>query len=205
MPEYGRTVQDMINHAVGIEDRMERNRCAKTIVNIMANMFPQMKDTPDFKHKLWDQLFIISNFKLDVDSPYPLPEQNKLEKKPEQVPYPTQSIRLKHYGHIVEDLIEKAIAEEDQALKRRMVEDIANYMKNSLLAWNKDFATDERLFNDIKKLSNGRLIIDEEDGIKTAAYHKDNLPQQNNNRNQKRNNKQAAKKKNNNRRNSRRY
>lgn len=202
LPEYGRAVQDMVHHAVSIEDRAERNRCARTIVGIMANMFPQMKDAPDFKHKLWDQLFIISEFKLDVDSPYPVPEVANLSTKPDVVPYPAQKIRFKHYGHIIEDMIEKAIDTEDPEQKRRIVVNIANYMKNALLAWNKDFATDERLFNDIRIMSNGRLVIDEEDGIKTSAYHRDALPQPAQTRNVKRS-KASSKKKSNRRNNNR--
>ena len=181
MPEYGRTVQDMIRHAMSIQNREDRNRCANTKVNIMANMFPQMKDSPDFKHKLWDQLFIISEFQLDVDSPYPLPEPQKLESKPQAVPYPMKHIRLKHYGHIIEDMIEEAVKTEDPERKKDLVVDIANYMKNSLLAWNKDFATDERLFNDIRILSGGRIEITEEDGLKTAAYSREAIQQQNRN------------------------
>ncbi len=206
MPEYGRTVQDMIRHAMSIPNREERNRCARTIVSIMANMFPQMKDTPDFKHKLWDQLFIISEFKLDIDSPYPMPELQKLDNKPNIVPYPMQHIRLKHYGHIVEDLIAAAVATEDPERKKVMVVDIANYMKNSLLAWNKDFATDERLFNDIKILSGGRIEITEEDGLKTAAYSKETLqPNQRNNFKRQQTNKKNKNNKNNKRQNRNRY
>lgn len=211
MPEYGRAVQDMVNHALTITNREERNRCARTIIGIMSNMYPQQKDAADYKHKLWDHLAMISNFKLDVDSPYPMPEKERLDSRPEIVPYDNHKIRLKHYGHIVEEMIDKAVATEDPLQKRKLVEAIANYMKNSLLAWNRDFATDERLFNDIRMLSGGRLEINEEDGIKTAAYHKDNLMQaQPNNRNFKRNNgrkngKSNAKPNNkNNRRNNRR-
>lgn len=175
MPEYGRTIQNMVRYATTIENREERNRCAHSIVSIMANMYPQLKDTPDFKHKLWDHLYIISDFKLDIDAPYPMPEPVKLMRKPDRVPYPGQNIRLKHYGHIVEDLIEKASNIEDPQAKRVTVENIANFMKASLLAWNKDFATDERLFNDIRILSSGRLVIDEEDGIKTAAIRPEKM------------------------------
>ncbi len=202
MPEYGRTVQDMILHAMSIQNRDERNRCARTIVSIMANMFPQMKDAPDFKHKLWDQLFIISEFKLDVDSPYPMPEPQKLDSKPTIVPYPMQRIRLKHYGHIVEDMIEAAVKTEDIAYKKDLIVDIANYMKNSLLAWNKDFATDERLFNDIRILSGGRIDITEEDGLKTSAYNRDTMMQQNQRNNFKR--QQQNKKNKNNKNNGKR-
>lgn len=173
LPEYGRNVQQMVRHAVTIQDRAERNRCAKTIIGIMANMNPQMKDAQDFMHKLWDQLAIISEYKLDVDSPYPMPVRESLEKKPSVVPYEQHRIRMKHYGHYIQTMIDKAADELDPLVRHHLTEDIANYMKNSLLAWNKDFATDERLFSDIRILSGGRLEVDED--IKTAAYHKDHM------------------------------
>lgn len=179
MPEYGRNIQKMVEHAMTIEDRDERNRCARTIISIMGNLFPYLRDTADFKHKLWDHLAIMSDFKLDIDSPYDTPEQSTILQRPNKMPYDNHYTRFKHYGHIVEDLVKKAITIENPVEKQRLVEDIANYMKKSLIAWNKDFATDERLFNDIKILSDGQLIVEE--GTKTANFRDPNMP--NNNRN----------------------
>lgn len=187
MPEYGRNVQKMVEYAMTIENREERNRCAHTIIYIMGNLFPYLRDTADFKHKLWDHLAIMSDFKLDIDSPYETPQKEALSRHPEKLPYDNHDVRLRHYGHIVEEMIQHAIEVEDPRLKQRWVEDIANYMKKSLLAWNKDFATDDRLFNDIRILSKGQLVVEE--GTKTASYH-EIMPQRNNyGKNNKRNNK----------------
>ncbi|MBP5364929.1 MAG: DUF4290 domain-containing protein [Bacteroidales bacterium] len=179
MPEYGRNIQKMVQHAMTIEDRDERNRCARTIISIMGNLFPYLRDTADFKHKLWDHLAIMSEFKLDIDSPYETPEPETFTRHPDKMPYDNHEIRFRHYGHIVEDIVQKAVSIENPEEKRHVVEDIANYMKKSLIASNKDFATDERLFNDIKTLSNGRLIVEE--GTKTAFFRDPNAPVNNRN------------------------
>lgn len=161
MPEYGRNIQRMIHHATQIADRDERNRCAKSIIKTMLTLFPNIKEEEDFEQKLWDHLAIMSDYKLDIDSPYPTPARDDVERHPAKLPYDNHNIRLKHYGHIVEDLIEKAKKVEDPAQQKALVESIANFMKKSLIALNKDFATDERLFNDIRMLSNYELEIDE--------------------------------------------
>lgn len=188
MPEYGRNVQKMVEYAMTIENRDERNRCARTIINIMGNLFPYLRDTADFKHKLWDHLAIMSDFKLDIDSPYETLKKETFMRAPEKLPYDIHEIRLRHYGHIVEEMIQQAIEEQDPHMKQRWVENIANYMKKSLLAWNKDFATDDRLFNDIRILSKGQLIVEE--GTRTASFHEMMSPQRNNyGKNNKRNSK----------------
>lgn len=168
MPEYGRHIQNMINHAITIEDREERNRCARTIINIMANMAVSQRETQDFWQKLWDHLAIMSNFKLDIDSPYEMPEPNRLHNRPEKIPYQNNRVRLRHYGKYVENFIEEAVHTGDPAQRRNVVQDIANFMKKTLISLNKDFATDERLFNDMKMLSNGRLQVD--DDLRTSYY-----------------------------------
>ena len=191
MPEYGRNIQKMVEHAMTIEDRDERNRCARTIINIMGNLFPYLRDTDDFKHKLWDHLAIMSDFKLDIDSPYETLKPETFTKHPDKMPYDNHDIRFRHYGHIVEDIVQKAATIENPDERRHVVEDIANYMKKSLIASNKDFATDERLFNDIRILSNNTLTVDE--GVRTAYFRDPNAPNNNN-----RNNNNFQRRKNNN-------
>lgn len=117
LPEYGRHIQNMVMHAVSIEDRAERTKCANTIIAIMGNLFPHLRDVSDFKHKLWDHLAIMSDFKLDIDYPYELPEPAILYRKPDKMPYNNDKMRFMHYGRIVEQLIEKAIALEDESEK----------------------------------------------------------------------------------------
>ncbi len=197
MPEYGRNVQKMVEIAINIEDREERNRCARTIVSIMANMFPQQRETADFRNKLWDHLAIISQFKLDVDAPFPLPKETILEDKPERIPYQTHEIKMPHYGHLVESCINKVDQIENPDGRKSAVRDIATYMKKTLLALNKNFATDERLFNDIKALSDGRIEV--ADGTRTAfiresqVYSSSITYQTNRKQFQKKNNKQKNK------------
>lgn len=161
LPEYGRHVQKMVNHALTIEDKDERMKCAKTIIGIMGSMFPHLRDVSDFKHKLWDHLAILADFKLDIDFPYELPEPATFNTKPAKVPYKTKRIRFMHYGKVIEEIIEKAIAHEDETEKKQLIQLIANHMKKSLVMYNKDSATDDRVRSDIKLMSGGQLIIDE--------------------------------------------
>ena len=108
LPEYGRSIQNMVDHALTIQDRAERQRCANTIINIMGGLFPHLRDVPDFKHKLWDHLAIMSDFKLDIDYPYTVIQNDKLVTKPDSVLYPRTRIRYRHYGRTIEVLIQKA-------------------------------------------------------------------------------------------------
>lgn len=159
IPEYGRSIQKMVDHAVTLEDREERNKMAKAIIAVMGQLHPHLRDVNDFKHKLWHHLFIMSDFKLDVDSPYPLPSRETMEKKPDQVSYPSRNIRFKHYGKIVEDLIAKAIEMEDGEMKDALVDQIGNLMKRSYLTWNRDSVTDEVIVEQLDILSKGNLRI----------------------------------------------
>lgn len=160
LPEYGRHVQQMVAHCVTIEDREERMRCAKTIIGIMGSMFPHLRDVSDFKHKLWDHLAIMADFKLDIDFPYDIPEPATFQTKPNRVPYQNKKMRFMHYGRIVEELIQRAIEHENEVEKKQLVQMILNHMKKSLLAYNKDNATDERVMDDLRHFSGGRLVLD---------------------------------------------
>lgn len=182
LPEYGRHIQNMVKHALTIENRDERNRCAKTIISLMGNMFPHLRDVNDFKHKLWDHLAIMSDFKLDIDYPYELPQRSILEHhEVERVPYKDTRMHFKHYGAIVEVLIAKAIAMEDPKMRNDLITMIANHMKKSIMIQNKDLATDDRIFNDIKIMSDGKLIVDSS-CVKTAFYNESVISQAANSR-----------------------
>jgi hypothetical protein len=152
----------MVDFALTVEDREERNRVVKSIIAIMGNMYPHLRDVSDFRHKLWDHLAIMSDFKLDIDSPFELPTKEKLAEKPEKVPYNNQRIKYRHYGKTIEALIAKAIEIEEQKEKDALILMIANHMKKSFINWNKDSVPDEKIFQDIVELSNGKLIIPEE-------------------------------------------
>ena len=134
--EYGRHIQKMVEFAVSLEDKEKRQKTSESIINLMGELNPHLRDVEDFKHKLWDHLFIISDFKLDVDSPFPKPKIEDLFKKPDPLNYPNQKIKYNHYGKIVELMIEEAIEMKDIDLKEKLVLAIANQMKKSYINWN---------------------------------------------------------------------
>ncbi len=178
LPEYGRHIQKMVDYCVTIDNKDERTRCANAIIVNMGNMFPHLRDVNDFKHKLWDHLAIMSDFKLDIDFPFELPERENFNQRPKKLAYNNQNMRYKHYGRTVERLIEKAVEMEEGELKQHLIMLIANNMKKSLLQWNKDFPGDERVFSDIKRLSgnkleiNGDMKIPEQKEVQNFTRHK---------------------------------
>ena len=180
LPEYGRSIQNMVDHALTIEDRSERQRCANTIINIMGNMFPHLRDVPDFKHKLWDHLAIMSDFKLDIDYPYEIIRKDNLKTKPETVPYPSTKIRYRHYGRTLEVLIKKAIDFPEGDEKQNLVALICNHMKKDYMSWNKDTIDDKLQMTDsLLRLMSERI----EQNYRPKMNNQNN---RNNNRNNKR-------------------
>ncbi len=161
MPEYGRNVQKMVEHAVTIEDKEERTKCVNEIVEIMSNQFSYLRDVHDFKHKVWDHIAIMSNFQLDIDFPFEIIKKEELYKRPETVPYQNHSFKYKHYGRNLERMIEKASNLEEGEAKEEFIKDIANQMKKSYLLWNKDDVSDKKIFDDLRELSNGKLDVPE--------------------------------------------
>jgi Domain of unknown function (DUF4290) len=174
LPEYGRNVQKMVDHIKTIEDRDERNRAAKTIIQIMGNLNTNIRDIGDFKHKLWDHLSLIANFELDIDSPYPVPEPSKFVEKPKQVPYRQGEIRYLHYGRIIELMIAAASEMEDGEEKEYFTTLIVNQMKKSYITWNRGQVADEVIIGDMKLLSRGKLKMT--DGVKILEV-KELIPQ----------------------------
>ena len=161
LAEYGRNVQNMVAHICTLPTKEERNRHALAVIDLMGFLNPHLRDVADFKHKLWDHLQVISNFKIDVDSPYPIPTADVLNVKPEALAYPQKRIRYKHYGKTVEVLIAQAKEIEDPERKQLMVQSIANFMKMAYVTWNKDSVTDETIIQDLKELSNGELVLED--------------------------------------------
>ena len=159
LPEYGRNIQKMVEYAVQVEDREERNKAANAIIAIMGNLNPHLRDISDFKHKLWDHLFIISDFKLDIDSPYEKPTPEVLFEKPKSIPYSEYNIRYKHYGKIIELLIREASGFEEGPEREALIKLIANHMKKCYLTWNREMVSDETIFADLKKLSGGTIEV----------------------------------------------
>lgn len=157
LPEYGRSIQNMVDHALTIENRAERQRCANSIINIMGNMFPHLRDVPDFKHKLWDHLAIMADFKLDIDYPYEIIRKDNLKTKPEVIPYPSTKIRYRHYGRTLEVLIKKAIDFPEGEEKQNLIALICNHLKKDYMTWNKDTVDDRKIAEDLAEYSNGKL------------------------------------------------
>ncbi len=158
--EYGRSIHNMVAHCVSIEDRDERNRCARSIIKTMGNLFPQLRDVEDFNHKLWDHLHVMSDFKLDVDSPYPKPTPESFDSKPKKVDYPKNDIRLGHYGKTIEKLIEQVILIEDDEERQKATISMANVMKRAYVVWNQNSVKDEVIASDLQKLSRGKLKLE---------------------------------------------
>ena len=163
IPEYGRHLQKMVEHAVSIEDDEERNRVANSIIAVMGNMNPHLRDVPDFQHKLWDQLFIISDFKLDVDSPFPKPSREILEERPDPLNYPQNYPKYRFYGNNIKRMIDEAKKYDDGEFKDALVLAIANHMKKSFLNWNRDTVDDNVIFEHLRELSDGALNLKNSD------------------------------------------
>lgn len=157
LPEYGRNIQKMVKQMKAIEDRDERTRTAFAIIGVMGNMFPHLRDVNDFKQKLWDHLMIMSDFELDIEAPFPLPDKEFLTAKVEKVPYKSEDIRIKHYGKVVEEMIQCAIDMRDLDQRKYLAFLIANHMKRSFLKWNKDVINDAKIYDDLRHLSSSIL------------------------------------------------
>ncbi|MCL3851337.1 MULTISPECIES: DUF4290 domain-containing protein [Parabacteroides] len=179
MPEYGRNIQNMVDYCVAIEDREERKRCANTIINIMGNMFPHLRDVNDFKHILWDHLAIMADFKLDIDYPYEIVKKENLYARPPRIPYNNNRIRYRHYGKTLELMIRKATELEQGVEKDTLIKLLATQMKKSFLTWNKESVDDRKIFKDLDELSEGSIVLNEEEHKLTES--RDILARNNNN------------------------
>ncbi|MFT3994642.1 MAG: DUF4290 domain-containing protein [Dysgonomonas sp.] len=158
LPEYGRNIQNMVDYCLTIKDRDERKRCANTIINIMGNMFPHLRDVNDFKHILWDHLAIMSDFQLDIDYPYEIVKKEDLYSKPGKVEYSRPDMEYRHYGKTLEKMIKIAVSIENLAEKDQFILLIATHMKKSYIQWNKD-VEDPKIFFDLYELSEGKIDI----------------------------------------------
>ena len=197
LPEYGRHIQEMVDSLQEIEDRTERTRQAKAVIAVMGNLNPLLRDTADFTHKLWDHLFIMSDFKLDVDSPYPQPSRQDLMVKPHQMPYPQTNITHKHYGKYVGRILKRLGEEQNPAAVESAVNNIARYMRTKCFEYNQEHPNNETIAKDIRNLSDYTINIDENtlNNVRNdyKQYHlayqqsgKNNKKQAKNNRNQQR-------------------
>src|SRR5476651_1582001 len=181
LSEYGRNVQNMVKYIVALPTKEERNKYAQVVIDLMGFLNPHLRDVADFKHKLWDHLHIISDFQIDVDSPYPKPCPDAIHLKPEPLRYPHQRIRYKHYGKTIELTIEKAKSIEEPERRRHMVQAVANFMKMAYVQWNKDSVADETILADLVALSKGELKVDENINLNKIEYRPQVHAQSNNN------------------------
>lgn len=162
IPEYGRHIQIMVNQMKSTENREERNKIAKAIIGVMGNLNPHLRDVPDFQHKLWDQLFIMSEFDLDVDSPFEKPQRELLEQRPDRIDYPQNFPKYRFYGNNIKSMIDVALEWEDGEMKDALIFNIANHMKKCFLNWNKDSVDDEVIFQHLNEFSDGKLKVKED-------------------------------------------
>ena len=160
IPEYGRHIHKMVNQAIECNNKDERNNMAKAIIGVMGNLNPHLRDVPDFQHKLWDQLFIMSQFQLDVDSPYSKPSKEIFEQKPEKLNYPQNHPKYRFYGNNIKKMIDVAVSWEDGEMKSQLVYVIANHMKKCFLNWNKDTVEDSVIYEHLFELSNSKIFLD---------------------------------------------
>jgi hypothetical protein len=158
LPEYGRNIQNMVDYCLTIESRDERNRCANAIISIMGNLFPHLRDVNDFKHILWDHLAIMADFKLDVDYPYEIIKKENMHQRPPRISYSDTGIIYRHYGQLLERLIDKAAELDAGEEKEMLIHLIANQMKKSFLIWNKDSVDNQKILKDLAELSEKRIV-----------------------------------------------
>ncbi|MFZ9027968.1 MAG: DUF4290 domain-containing protein [Crocinitomicaceae bacterium] len=183
LPEYGRNVQNMIQHAMEIADREERNRAAQAIIEVMGQLNPHLRDVDDFKHKLWTHLFVMSDFQLDVDSPYEIPKREILAEKPQLMKYPKSSIRYGHYGQYTQKILEASKDLESEDEKKYLSESMANFMKKQFLIHNNNAVENYVILEQLKELSKGELSLDDPDELTSTNQLLRTLGLKNNNNN----------------------
>jgi len=186
IPEYGRNIHKMVEHAKKIEDREERNKCVKAIVKVMDLINPNTRNnnnSEEHQQKLWSHLFIISNFDLDVDTPYEKTSKDTYQTRPEKVPYPSNDIKYGHYGKIMEDMVKAATEFKDGEEKQKLVKHIANLLKTSYLQWNRDSVNDNLIIKQLEELSEGKLTIETDQFRETSDIVRGFKKKKSNNKN----------------------
>ncbi len=160
LPEYGREVQNMVDYAVSLPSKEERQRCAEAIVAIMDRMFPQNRDSADHVQKLWDHLAIMSNFKLDIDYPYDVSQAKTITKKPDPMPYPMTKIPVRHYGKMMFEVFDKLKSMEPGEERDELIRLTANQMKRDLYQWGHGSSDDEKVASDLARYTDGKVQLD---------------------------------------------
>ena len=184
--EYGRNVQKMVEYLLTIEDREKRQRNTEVVIELMGMLNPHLRNVEDFRHKLWDHLFLISDFKLDVSSPYPIPTREVLLRRPDPIPYPKRYPKYRHFGKNLEMIIDKALKEKDEGIRDGLTQYIGNYMKLAYTNWHKEAVHDDMITNELGDLTGGKLVYENDHSI--AAYTEGFRPNNNINNKRKSNN-----------------
>jgi len=197
LPEYGRNVQNMIAHAMKIQEKKERNRAAQAIIEVMGQLNPHLRDVDDFRHKLWTHLFVMSDFKLDVDSPYEIPKPEVLNERPKIMSYPKSKIRYGHYGKYTQNILESSKLVTDPDERNYLKNTMANFMKKQYLSHNNDTVENQVITEHLRELSHGDLVLDNPDELVNTNTLLRSMGIGNNNNNKKynKNFKQKQKKK----------
>ena len=175
MPEYGRHIQEMVEYVASIPDKEKRNEQIHAVVAIMGILNPQLRDLVDFKHKLWDHVHIISDFKIDIDSPYPIPTKETFSTQPHPIPLNNTPLKAAHYGRNIQNMINMIAEKPDDEVKNNMILVLAGYMRQQYMIWNKDTVSEETIFRDIYELSGKKLIVPE--GLHLSALTNGNSSQ----------------------------
>lgn len=195
LPEYGRNVQNMISHAMEIKDRKERNRAAQAIIEVMGQLNPHLRDVDDFRHKLWTHLFVMSDFHLDVDSPYEIPKAESLQEKPQLMDYPKSRIRFGHYGKYTQQILEASNEVKKEEEREYLKITMANFMKKQFLSHNNDTVENQVIADQLKELSRGDLVLENPDELMNTNVLLRSMGIGNNNKKFNKNFKQKQKKK----------
>ena len=175
IPEYGRHIHQIIESLSEIKDRKKRNEQAEIVIQIMGNLNPHLRDVNDFKHKLWDHLFIMSNHKLDVDSPYPIPEKKEKKERPNIINNTQGTVKYRHYGKFVINMLQEIHEIKNEETKNKLIISLANQMKRSYINWNKSNVLDDVIFNEIKEMSDGKIKVPENTTLENVPiYQKQN-------------------------------
>lgn len=165
IPEYGRNVQNMIDYAIALPTKDDRNKAVHAIIEVMGQLNPHLRDVEDYRHKLWTHLFIMSDFKIDVDSPYPVPKQEEIDKKPDILAYPKNKIRYGHYGNNVQRMIENIVNIENDEERNIVTNRLANLMKKLYVSYNNEAVENEVILEQLVELSNGKLVLANPDDL----------------------------------------
>lgn len=183
IPEYGRNVQKLVMYAQGLEDQAYRQAFVEKIVNMITQMYPQVRNVEDYRNKVWNHIFAISNYELNVEAPCEILDPEVVHQRPESVPYPSGKVKYKHYGKNVENMITKAINMEEGEKKKAFIEVIGSYMKLAYRSWNREYVNDEIIRHDLEVLSEGKLLLPQSANLDNLVYRKRSHSNNNNRRN----------------------